>query len=182
MSQIFRHSSNTFARTILFGAVFILGLAGWAVDRLSRSDYATRATQSREQPVPFSHVHHVGDLGMDCRYCHTTGETSSFANIPPTKTCMNCHSQIWSTSPTLEPVRASFRTHQWTHWPHHGGNVELRQHSAHQDVHELPLADLEHESHAGTGARQFPHQSIDSLDAGERSVRFRLFQSRHSCE
>jgi hypothetical protein len=116
MSQIFRHSTNTFTRVILFGAVFIVGLAGWAIDRLSRSDYATRATQSREQPVPFSHAHHVGGLGLDCRYCHTTVETSGFANIPPTKTCMNCHSQIWSTSPTLEPVRASFRTNQSIRW------------------------------------------------------------------
>jgi hypothetical protein len=55
-------------------------------------------------------------LGLDCRYCHTTVETSSFANVPPTKTCMNCHSQIWSTSPTLEPVRASFRTDKSIRW------------------------------------------------------------------
>src|ERR1017187_10325059 len=89
MSQIFRHSSNTFARTILFGAVFILGLAGWAVDRVSRSDYATRASQVRQQPVPFSHEHHVGDLGVDCRYCHTTVETSSFANIDRKSTRLN---------------------------------------------------------------------------------------------
>ena len=72
--------------------------------------------RSREQPVPFSHAHHVGGLGIDCRYCHTTVETSSFANIPPTKTCMNCHSQIWITSPTLEPVRASFRTNESIRW------------------------------------------------------------------
>ena len=117
MSQIFRHSTNTFTRVTIFGAVFILGFAVWALDRFSRSDYVTRATQAREQPVPFSHAHHVGGLGVDCRYCHTTVETSSFANIPPTKTCMNCHSQIWLTSPTLEPVRESFRTGvslQWT--------------------------------------------------------------------
>ena len=116
MSQIFRRSTNTFTRGLLFGAVFILGFAVWAVDRLSRSDYATRATQSREQPVPFSHAHHVGGLGVDCRYCHTSVETSGFAGIPPTKTCMNCHSQIWITSPTLEPVRASFRTNQSISW------------------------------------------------------------------
>src|SRR5438876_1703781 len=116
MSQIFRHSTNTFTRITIFGAVFILGFAFWALDRLSRSDYATRATQAREQPVPFSHAHHVGGLGVDCRYCHTTVEQSSFANIPPTKTCMNCHSQIWSTSPTLEPVRASFRTNESIEW------------------------------------------------------------------
>ena len=78
--------------------------------------YSTRAMQAREQPVPFSHAHHVGGLGLDCRYCHTTVETSSFANIPPTKTCMNCHSGIWLTSPTLEPVRASFRTGASIRW------------------------------------------------------------------
>jgi hypothetical protein len=71
---------------------------------------------AREQPVPFSHAHHVGGLGIDCRYCHTSVEASSFAGIPPTKTCMNCHSQIWSTSPTLEPVRESFRTGNSIMW------------------------------------------------------------------
>jgi len=116
MSQIFRKSTNLFTRVILFGVVLILGIAGWAVDRISRSDYTTRVAQQREQPVPFSHAHHVGGIGIDCRYCHTTVETSSFANIPPTKTCMNCHSQIWSTSPTLEPVRESYRTNQSIRW------------------------------------------------------------------
>src|SRR3954466_342556 len=109
MSQIFHHSINTFARITIFGAIFILGFFAWAVSELDRSSYETRATQAREQPVPFSHAHHVGGLGVDCRYCHTTVETWIFANIPPTKTCMNCHSQIGNTSPTLEPVRASFR-------------------------------------------------------------------------
>src|SRR3954467_7789267 len=109
MSQVFHHSSNTFARMTIVVAIGVVVFVGWAFDRLSRSTYVTRAVQFREQPVPFSHAHHVGGLGLDCRYCHTTVETSSFANIPPTKTCMNCHSQIWSTSPTLEPVRASYR-------------------------------------------------------------------------
>ena len=116
MSQIFHHSTNTFTRVTLFGAVFIIGFAGWLLFELSGSDWATRATQAREQPVPFSHAHHVGGLGVDCRYCHTTVEVSGFANIPPTKICMNCHSQIWSGSPTLEPVRASFRTNQSISW------------------------------------------------------------------
>ena len=79
------------------------------MDSLSRSPYVTRANTVREQPVQFSHQHHVGGIGIDCRYCHTSVEKSAFAGIPPTKTCMNCHSQIWSTSPNLEPVRASFR-------------------------------------------------------------------------
>lgn len=117
MSQLFRPRTNAFARITLFGAGFALAFAAWVFDSLNRSSYNTRALQAREQPVPFSHAHHVGALGLDCRYCHTTVETSGFANIPPTKTCMNCHSQIWLTSPTLEPVRASFRTGtslQWT--------------------------------------------------------------------
>jgi hypothetical protein len=110
MPQIFHHSANTLARMTIFGGVFAVAFIGWAAMQLDRSTYTSRATQPREQPVPFSHAHHVGGLGIDCRYCHTTVETSDFANIPPTKTCMNCHSQIWNTSPTLEPVRASYRT------------------------------------------------------------------------
>ncbi|HWB83330.1 MAG TPA: cytochrome c3 family protein [Bryobacteraceae bacterium] len=116
MSQIFHHSTNTLARVTIFGGVFILGFVSWALAELDTSAYATRATQAREQPVPFSHAHHAGGLGLDCRYCHTTVETSGFANIPPTKTCMNCHSEIWSTSPMLEPVRASFRTNTSINW------------------------------------------------------------------
>ena len=75
-----------------------------------RSAYATAADTTYLQPVPFSHEHHVGRLGIDCRYCHTSVEDSSFAGIPPTKTCMNCHSQIWVGSTMLEPVRDSYRT------------------------------------------------------------------------
>jgi hypothetical protein len=96
--------------------VVLVAAAGWAVGELNGSSYITQQNVAREQPVPFSHAHHVGGLGLDCRYCHTSVESSSFANIPPTKTCMNCHSQIWSTSPTLEPVRESFRTGQPIAW------------------------------------------------------------------
>jgi hypothetical protein len=116
MSQIFHHSTNSLARITIFGGIFILGFVGWVFFQISDSAYITRQTEIREQPVPFSHAHHVGGLGIDCRYCHTTVETSSFANIPPSKTCMNCHSQIWRTSPTLEPVRASFRTDTSIQW------------------------------------------------------------------
>ena len=116
MSQIFHRSTNTFSRIVIFGAVFFLAFLTWVFTVLDRSAYATRQAQVREQPIPFSHAHHVGALGIDCRYCHTTVETSSFANLPPTKTCMNCHSQIWLTSPTLEPVRASFRDDKSISW------------------------------------------------------------------
>jgi len=83
---------------------------------VGKSSWVTRANEYVEQPVQFSHRHHVLDDGIDCRYCHTSVETSSFAGIPPTKTCMNCHSQIWSNAPILEPVRASFRDDRPMRW------------------------------------------------------------------
>ena len=87
-----------------------LAVALWVGLTYTRSSYGTGMGLSVVQSVPFSHQHHVGILGIDCRYCHTTVEHSSFAGMPPTKTCMNCHSQIWVGSPMLEPVRESYRT------------------------------------------------------------------------
>ena len=110
MAQIFHPSTNTLSRLSIFGAVFVLALLLWILAAIERAPYITQADVVREQPVPFSHKHHVNGLGIDCRYCHTTVEESAFAGIPSTKTCMTCHSQIWATSPVLEPVRASFRT------------------------------------------------------------------------
>jgi hypothetical protein len=116
MPQVFRPSTNTFSRVSIFGAVFFAGALLWGIALINRSSYVTRAGVAREQPVPFSHRHHAGQLGIDCRYCHTSVERSSYAGVPPTKTCMNCHSQIWVESPMLEPVRASFRTNQSLQW------------------------------------------------------------------
>lgn len=116
MPQIFHRRSNTVSRMIIFVAVFALGFLGWALSELDRGDFATRQDQAREQPIPFSHAHHVGAMGIDCRYCHTSVDRSSFAGIPPTATCMNCHRQIWNSSPTLEPVRESFRTGRSILW------------------------------------------------------------------
>jgi hypothetical protein len=110
MSQIFHHSANYWARASIVGVICLIGFVAWAGYEMDRGSYETRKDEAREQPVPFSHAHHVGGLGLDCRYCHTSVENSSFAGIPPTKTCINCHSQIWNTSPTLEPVRNSYRT------------------------------------------------------------------------
>jgi len=109
MPQIFRRSANTLSKLSLAGGLLAVGGLILFAMVLGRSSYVTRAQEFIEQPVQFSHLHHVGDDGIDCRYCHTSVETSAFAGIPPTKTCMNCHSQIWSTAPILEPVRASFR-------------------------------------------------------------------------
>jgi hypothetical protein len=116
MSQVFHRSTNTLSRVSIYGAVFILIGAGWLLDTLSRSSYVTQAHTAREQPVPFSHKHHVGGEGFDCRYCHTSVEKSAFAGIPPTKTCMNCHSQIWADSPMLEKVRESYKTGEPLQW------------------------------------------------------------------
>ncbi len=116
MPQIFHRSTNTFSKLSIFGAVFILAALVLTVNAIYRSGYVTQAGVVREQPVQFSHQHHVAAIGIDCRYCHTSVEESAFANIPPTKTCMNCHSQIWADSPMLEPVRESFRTGQSIRW------------------------------------------------------------------
>ena len=116
MAQIFHRSTNTISRVSIFGAVFIVAALAWAGAAFNRSDYVTEAFVAREQPVQFSHKHHVGGIGIDCRYCHTSVETSSMAGIPPTETCMTCHSEIWADSPTLEPVRASWRTNRSLQW------------------------------------------------------------------
>ena len=116
MSQIFHRSTNTLSKLSIFGALFLAAGALWVTVEVNRSGYVTQEGVTREQPVPFSHQHHVGGLGIDCRYCHTSVEVSATAGIPPTKTCMTCHSQIWSDSPTLEPVRASFRNDTSIEW------------------------------------------------------------------
>ena len=116
MSQIFPKSANAWSKASIFAVLGLVVTLGAAVGVLQRSDFVTAAHVSREQPVQFSHQHHVGGIGIDCRYCHTSVEVSYSAGIPPTKTCINCHSQIWSTSPYLEPVRSSFRDDKPLQW------------------------------------------------------------------
>ncbi len=116
MPQIFHPSMNTISRATIFGAVFIVGLIIWLIMTVVRSPYVSGVGVIRSQPVPFSHAHHVAEAGIDCRYCHTSVEQSSFAGIPPTQTCMNCHSELWAESPMLEPVRASYRDNKPLVW------------------------------------------------------------------
>jgi Cytochrome c7 and related cytochrome c len=116
MSQIFHRHTNVYSRLSILALVVFGGALGAVVAALNWSGYNTNQDAFVEQPIQFSHAHHVGGMGIDCRYCHTSVEESAFANIPPTKTCMNCHSQIWTTAPILEPVRASFRDNTPLRW------------------------------------------------------------------
>ena len=116
MAQIFHRSTNTISRVSVFGGIGIIVVLVATLAAINRSSYVTEVGVARSQPVQFSHKHHVGDDGIDCRYCHTSVEESSFAGIPSTKICMNCHTQIWAESPILEPVRESFRTGKSLEW------------------------------------------------------------------
>ncbi len=137
MPQIFHRSFNTLSKVSIFGSLFILAALGWVLIVFYRSPYVTTADMVVLQPVPFSHEHHAGQLGIDCRYCHTSVEQSAFAGIPPTKTCMNCHSQIWVGSTMLEPIRDSYRT---------GRSIEWRR------VHNLPhFVYFDHSIHVNKG-------------------------------
>ncbi len=116
MPQIFHHSTNALAKATIFGAVFILVAGVWVTAQLNRSSWNTGQNVEVSQPVQFSHKHHAGDDGIDCRYCHTSVEVAASAGIPSTAVCMNCHKQIWSDSPYLEPVRASFQSGKPLEW------------------------------------------------------------------
>ncbi len=116
MAQIFHRGANNVAKASIAVAIVLAGVVGYAYTQIARSSYLTHRYLERQQPVQFSHKHHVGDDGIDCRYCHTSVETAASAGMPPTQTCMNCHSQIWVDSPYLEPVRASYRDNKPIQW------------------------------------------------------------------
>jgi hypothetical protein len=117
MAQLFPKVANQLAKTSLALVVAFAAVAGYVVlVMLPRSSSVTKQNEAREQPVQFYHWHHAAGMGIDCRYCHTSVDKSATAGIPPTKTCMNCHSQIFNQSPTLEPVRASWRTNTSIPW------------------------------------------------------------------
>jgi hypothetical protein len=116
MSQLFPRKANALAKSSIAGGLALVVILGWIVMLLMRSSWLTRQHEFIEQPVQFSHLHHVGGEGIDCRYCHTSVENSNYAGIPPTRTCMNCHSQIWTNAPILEPVRASYRSDTRLQW------------------------------------------------------------------
>ena len=116
MSQIFHRHTNIYSRLSILAGIGLVVVLGGVVGMLHLSGYNTGQGTIVEQPIQFSHAHHVGGVGLDCRYCHTSVEKSAFAGIPPTKTCMNCHSQLWTNAPILEPVRASYRNDTPLSW------------------------------------------------------------------
>lgn len=116
MGQLFKRRANSIAKLIIVGGAASIVMLCAALYAFARSEYWTRVDVPLEQPVPFSHQHHVAGLGIDCRYCHTSVEQSSFAGLPPTETCMTCHSQVWKDAPVLQPVRDSLQSGKPLKW------------------------------------------------------------------
>jgi hypothetical protein len=116
MAQLFHRSANNLARISLAALPFAGACVLWAAYSIDQGSFITDVDVSRAQPVPFSHKHHVTDDGIDCRYCHTSVETSAVAGLPSTETCMGCHSQIWRNADILAPVRESFQSGESLHW------------------------------------------------------------------
>lgn len=116
MAQLFHPRADAYFKLVVLGLAVAIVVGGTALVQYNRSPWASRRAFTSTQPVPFSHEHHVSGLGIDCRYCHTSVEVSSSAGMPSTHTCMSCHSQLWTESAMLEPVRTSYRTNQPIQW------------------------------------------------------------------
>lgn len=116
MAQIFGPRANTIGRIVLAGIPVALVLLFALYLLLMGSPYVTAQGNTPEQPVPFSHKHHVTEIGIDCRYCHFAVEQSAVAGVPPTHVCMSCHSHLWTKEKMLEPIRASYRDDKPLHW------------------------------------------------------------------
>ncbi|WP_313281311.1 cytochrome c3 family protein [Stutzerimonas balearica] len=185
MAQIFSRSADMWFRLALFGVgggallIFVVGLV------LARSDYSTGQNWRIEQPVPFSHRHHAGELGIDCRYCHSSVEQAAAASFPPTHTCMSCHSQVWTGAPMLEPVRRSLTENEPLRWNwvnklpdyvylHHGVHVQAGVGCAecHGRVDRMPLMRRENsfqmqwclECHRDPAPRLRPRRFVTDMD------------------
>ena len=152
MAQLFHRGANNLAKISILLAIVVAGSAFYVYTQVARSTYLTNRYKERQQPVQFSHKHHTGDDGIDCRYCHTIVETSHSAGIPPTQTCMNCHNELWKDSPYLEPVRASYRENKPIEW---------------ERVHDLPeYAYFNHSIHVAKGVGcSTCHGQIDEMPA-----------------
>jgi hypothetical protein len=160
MSQIFHRSTNTLSKVSILSFVFIVAALLGIFMTIDRAGYTTRKGVTLTQPIPFSHEHHAGGLGIDCRYCHTSVETSATAGIPPTATCYNCHKLIWKDSPMLEPVRASYKTGTPIRWT---------------KVHDLPdFAYFDHSIHVAKG--------VGCAECHGRVDKMALMRSEHALQ
>jgi hypothetical protein len=113
------------------------------------------------QPIPFSHKHHAGDVGLDCRYCHTSVEKSAFAGMPSTTICLSCHSQLFVDSPALAPLHESLRTQRPIAWTR---------------VHDLPdFAYFEHDIHLSKGVACIEcHGQVDQMPLTWRTASLQM--------
>ena len=137
MPRTFHPCTNDIFRGVLVLTPLVLGALGLVAWRVQASPVMTSQNVTIDQPIPFSHQHHVGGLGIDCRYCHTSVTESSYAGLPPTKTCMTCHSMIWTNAKLLEPVRESWRDDRPIQW---------------KKVHALPeYVYFDHSAHVNKG-------------------------------
>jgi len=150
MSKIFPKSANRLPLQIIIYLALVGGIATAGVDYYMTPKY-TRVGYSPVQPVPFSHAKHVGELGLDCRYCHSYVEKSGFANLPTAQTCMNCHNQIKTTSAQLAIVRKSYETGEPVPWV---------------QIHEVPdFVYFNHSIHINRGISCVEcHGRIDQMD------------------
>lgn len=152
MPQLFRPHADTIARIVLVALVVVPAVTIAAARLVAGSPYVTSRNETTAQPVPFSHAHHVGDLGLDCRNCHESADKARFAGMPATETCMTCHSQIWTNAQMLAPVRASLADGQPLRWHRvhvlpdyvyfdHGSHVRngIGCSTCHGDVGTMPL-------------------------------------------
>ena len=151
MPQIFPKGVNPLSRMLVLGLPMSFALTCVGLAAFYRSGYATGREEIVPQPIAFSHAHHVGQLGIDCRYCHTSVEDSHFAGIPPTKTCMNCHQQMWTSADILEPLRKSYYEDKPVLW---------------NRVHNVPhYAYFNHSIHVAKGVGcQSCHGQIDQMN------------------
>jgi hypothetical protein len=150
MSNIFPRSANKLPLQIVVFLCVLGGIATAGATYYMTPKY-TRVGYAPVQPVPYSHALHVGQLGLDCRYCHSNVEKAGFANLPTSQTCMNCHNQVKKDSPLLAVVRKSYETGEPVPWV---------------QIHELPdFAYFNHSIHVNRGVSCVEcHGKINEMD------------------
>jgi len=155
MSYIFPKSANKLPLQIVIYLVVLAGIATAGVTYYMTPKY-TRVGYAPVQPVPYSHALHVGQLGLDCRYCHNNVDKSGFANLPTAQTCMNCHNQVKPDSPLLAPVRHSYETGEPVPWV---------------QIHSLPdFAYFNHAAHVNRGVSCVEcHGKINEMEVVEHA-------------